>query len=53
MPTFNLNGFMFISKCSHDDGNGGDWKVNLSLTDYPPDLGEKPSKSTDSSKSDS
>ena len=32
MPTFNLNGFMFISKCSHDDGNGGDWKVNLSLT---------------------
>ena len=42
IPSYNLNGFMWITKCSHDDS--GEWAANLTLTDYPPDLGKKPSE---------
>ena len=47
IPSFNLNGFMYITKCSHDDN--GKWTTGLTLLDYPPDLGVEPSqKSSDS-----
>lgn len=44
VPTFNLNGYMYLTKVSHDDDTK--WKTNVTLTDYPPDLGTKPSKTT-------
>lgn len=44
IPTFNLNGYMYLTKVSHDDDTN--WKTNVTLTDYPPDLGTKPSKTT-------
>lgn len=46
IPSFNLNGYMYITKASHDDS--GEWETNLTLEDYPPDLGEKPSETQDS-----
>ena len=50
LPSFNLNGYMYLTKVSHDDD--GKWKTNLTLEDYPPDLGEKPSETkTDSNSS--
>ena len=42
IPSFGLNGYMYLTKVSHDDD--GKWKTNLTLEDYPPDLGEKPSE---------
>lgn len=39
-PSYNIDGFMFVTKCSHSDD--GDWDANLTLEDYPPDLGTKP-----------
>ena len=41
IPSFDLNGFMYITKVSHDDD--GEWETGLTLEDYPPDLGKKPS----------
>lgn len=49
VPTFELNGYMYITKCSHDDD--GDWECGLTLEDYPPDLGVKPSQKTDKNES--
>ena len=44
IPSFDLNGYMYLTKVSHDDD--GKWKTNLTLEDYPPDLGEKPSENS-------
>ena len=50
MPSFKLDGFMYLTKVSHDDNI--DWTCNLRLVDYPPDLGTEPTqKSTDDSDS--
>ena len=46
IPSFNLNGYMYLTKVSHDDNLK--WKTNLTLEDWPPDLGTKPTeKATD------
>ena len=50
IPSFNLDGFMYITRASHDDS--GEWSTNLTLTDYPPDLGKKPSKTDNDSDSE-
>ncbi|WP_296882112.1 hypothetical protein [uncultured Methanobrevibacter sp.] len=42
IPSFNLNGYMYLTKVSHDDNL--DWKVNVTLEDWPPDLGTKPAE---------
>lgn len=49
MPSFELDGFMWITKCSHDDD--GEWETNLTLKDYPPDLGVEPSSSNNNDNS--
>ena len=49
IPSFELNGYMYITKCSHDDT--GKWITSLTLTDYPPDLGVETSKNSDDSSS--
>lgn len=51
IPSFELNGYMYTTKCAHDDN--GEWNVNLTLKDYPPDLGVEPSKTTSDSGDDS
>lgn len=45
IPSFNENGFMYISRASHSD-DGGDWNCNLSLVDYPPGWGEEQIETT-------
>lgn len=50
IPTFNLNGYMYLTKVSHDDA--GEWNSNLTLLDYPPDLGTEPSQTADDSDTD-
>ena len=52
IPSFHLNGYMYLTKVNHDDNL--DWKVNVTLEDWPPDLGTKPAekaKETDDSTS--
>lgn len=39
-PSFNIDSYMFITKVSQSDS--GEWECNLTLVDYPPDLGEEP-----------
>ena len=53
IPSFNLNGYMYLTKVNHDDDL--DWKVNLTLEDWPPDLGTKPAEKakTETTSSDS
>ena len=45
IPSFNENGFMYITRASHSD-DGGDWHCNLSLADYPPGWGEEQIETT-------
>lgn len=52
IPSFGINGYMYITKCSHDDDNS-DWDVNLTLEDYPPDLGKKPNSNANANDSNS
>lgn len=52
IPSFGINGYMYITKCSHDD-NSSDWDVNLTLEDYPPDLGKKPNSNANANDSNS
>lgn len=39
LPSFNLDQYMYISRVSQSETSDG-WECNLSLTDYPPSLGE-------------
>lgn len=40
IPSFGEDGYMYITKCSHDDSYSG-WTTNLTLKDYPPGFGEE------------
>ena len=42
LPTFNLDGFMYIINMSQDDSASDKWNCKLTLVDYPPSFG-KPS----------
>ena len=48
IPSLELNGYMYITKTAHDDN--GEWDTSLTLKDYPPDLGTKPSQTNKDSK---
>lgn len=50
IPSFELDGYMYITRASHTDDN--DWSTSLTLVDYPPDLGTKPSKTDNDSSND-
>lgn len=39
LPSFNLDGFMYITSCSQSNDNG-DWTTSLKLVDYPPGWGK-------------
>lgn len=51
LPSFELNGFMYLTKASHDDNET--WETSLTLEDYPPDLGKKPSSKPEEEEDDS
>lgn len=51
IPSFELDGYMYIIRCSHTDDS--DWNTSLTLVDYPPDLGKKPSTTETDSNSNS
>ena len=55
LPSFNINGYMYITKSSQDEGSPGDWNCNLQLVDWPPGFGEPTNKDNekDSKKNDS
>lgn len=41
IPSFELNDvYMYINKVNQSISNGGEWTCNLTLSDYPPSLGE-------------
>lgn len=40
LPSFKIDSYMYITKVSQSDN--GWWECNLTLVDYPPDLGEEP-----------
>lgn len=39
LPSFNIDGFMYITNCSQSNDNG-DWTTSLKLVDYPPGWGK-------------
>ena len=43
LPSFNIDGYMYITKCSQEDSDSG-WLCNLTLKDYPPSLGKPKEK---------
>lgn len=40
IPSFDLDQYMYITRVSQDDSSSDGWTCNLSLSDYPPSLGE-------------
>ena len=39
LPSFKIDDYMYIVRCSHDEDGTGNWTANLTLEDYPPSLG--------------
>ena len=40
IPSFEENGYMYITKVSHDESPTSGWITNLTLGDYPPGFGD-------------
>ncbi len=40
LPSFDIDGYMYIINMSQDDSASDRWKCNLTLVDYPPGFGE-------------
>ena len=52
IPSFEEDGYMYITKVSHDESSNG-WVSNLTLQDYPPGFGDpEEAKSDDEEESD-
>jgi len=39
LPSYFIDDYMYISKCSHEEDGGNNWIASLSLVDYPPSFG--------------
>jgi len=39
IPSFYIDDYMYIIKCSHDEDGTGNWTTSLTLVDYPPSFG--------------
>ena len=39
LPSFYIEDYMYITKCSHEEDGTGNWTANLTLKDYPPSFG--------------
>ena len=39
IPSFDEDGYMYITKCSHSESASSGWETNITLTDYPPGFG--------------
>ena len=46
IPSFDEDGYMYITKCNHDESSSG-WECNLTLVDYPPGFGDPPEADSD------
>lgn len=53
LPSYFIDDYMYVSKCSHDEDGNGPWTASLTLVDYPPSFGGDTSSSKSSSKSKS
>ena len=40
IPSFDEDGYMYITKCSHSESASSGWETNITLSDYPPGFGE-------------
>ena len=45
LPSYFIDDYMYISKCSHDEDANGPWTASLTLVDYPPSFGADTSSS--------
>ena len=39
LPSFFIDDYMYISKCSSDEDGGNNWNTSITLVDYPPSFG--------------
>ena len=46
IPSFEEDGYMYITKCNHDESSSG-WECNITLVDYPPGFGDPPEADSD------
>ena len=51
IPSFEEDGYMYITKVSHDESSSG-WLTNLTLTDYPPGFGDPEEAKNDDEESE-
>lgn len=52
LPSYYIDDYMYITKCSHDEDGSNNWTASLTLVDYPPSFGAD-TESTSKSKSKS
>ena len=39
LPSFFIDDYMYVSRCSHEEDSSTPWNVSLTLVDYPPSFG--------------
>jgi len=50
LPSYFIDDYMYVSKCSHDEDGNGPWTASLTLVDYPPSFGGDTSSTSSKSK---
>ena len=48
LPSYYIDDYMYISKCSHEEDGTNNWTTSLTLVDYPPSFGTFTEESEDS-----
>ena len=51
LPSYFIDEYMYISKCSHDEDGSNNWTASLTLVDYPPSFGTFPEEETEDTES--
>lgn len=53
IPSFDEDGYMYITKCSHSESASPGWETNITLADYPPGFGEPEEAKSDEDEEES
>lgn len=51
LPSYFIDDYMYISKCSNDEDGGNNWNTSITLVDYPPSFGTYVEETTEDTES--
>ena len=51
LPSYFIDDYMYISKCSNDEDGGNNWNTSITLVDYPPSFGAYVEETTEDTES--